>query len=464
MLIKDFVDEGLGNTSYLVASEETSQTAIIDPERDVDRYLQAAEGLGLQLRYALDTHLHNDFVSGVRELAAQAGLRIGASAGAQLAFEHTPLAEGARLQLGELTVGILATPGHTPEHISFTITGPQQSAPQAIFTGGALMVGGAARTDLLGPDWTTRLARQLYDTLHNKLLALPDSVLVYPTHGAGSFCAAPVAAERTTTIGRERATNYLAQPQTVDEFVAQATTGLPSYPTYFREMRAINQRGPQILGGLPVLKALPVEDVRVRQQQGAAVLDLRPALEFVAGHIPGAYSVALREAFGTWVGWVVPFDAPIILASHETAAEHEAAVRQLIRIGYDHLAGYVAGGLPAWQAAGLPTVAWPIITAGEVRERLTRRDGLAVVDVRQDSEWRAGYIPGAIHVEGGQLPQAHLSLSTNQPIAVHCGHHDRSTTGLSLLEQRGFHNLLLMEGGMDGWEAAHLEIETGNGA
>jgi hydroxyacylglutathione hydrolase len=460
MLIREFVDEGLGNTSYLVASEEAGLAAVIDPERDVDRYLQVAEGLGLRLRYALDTHLHNDFVSGVRELAAQAQVQVGASAGAELGFEHVPLAEGDSLALGDLTVGILATPGHTPEHISFTIATSKQAVPQAVFTGGALMVGGAARTDLLGPEWTTELARQLYGSLHGKLLKLPDAVRVYPTHGAGSFCAAPVAAERTTTIGRERATNYLAQPQTVEQFVTQATSGLPSYPTYFREMRGLNQRGPRVLGGLPVLKPMPVEEVRARQPQGAAVLDLRPALEFMAGHVPGAYSVALREAFGTWVGWVVPFGTPIILISHETAAEHEAAVRQLIRIGYDNLVGYLEGGLSAWQAAGLPTVAWPIITPGEVRDRLSRRDGLVVVDVRQDSEWQAGHIPGAIHIEGGQLPHHELKLGPDQPIAVHCGHHERSTTALALLEQRSFKNLMLMEGGMGGWEAAHFEVET----
>ncbi len=461
MLIREFVDEGLGNTSYLVAAEKAGLAAVIDPERDVDRYLQVAEGLGLRLRYALDTHLHNDFVSGVRELAAQAQVEVGASANAKLGFEHVPLAEGDSLALGDLTLGILATPGHTPEHISFTVATSKQAVPQAVFTGGALMVGGAARTDLLGPEWTTALARQLYGSLYDKLLKLPDSVRVYPTHGAGSFCAAPVAAERTTTIGRERATNYLAQPQTVEQFVALATTDLPSYPTYFREMRAINQRGPNVLGGLPRLKPLPVAEVRARQPQGAAVLDLRPALEFMAGHIPGAYSVALREAFGTWVGWVVPFGTPIILVSHETPAEHETAVRQLIRIGYDNLLGYLEGGLPAWQAAGWSTVAWPIITPGEVRERLAHPDGLAVLDVRQDSEWQAGHIPGAIHVEGGQLRHSELELAPDQPIVVHCGHHDRSTTGLALLERRGFKNLMLLEGGLDGWQAAHFEVESG---
>jgi len=461
MLIRDFVDEGLGNTSYILASEATGEAAVIDPERDVDRYLQTAEGLGLRLRYALDTHLHNDFISGVRELANLAGVQVGASADAELGFEYLPLRDGESLGLGELSLAVLATPGHTPEHISFTVTPPKQSVPEAVFTGGALMVGGAARTDLLGLEWTTDLARQLYSSLHGKLLKLPGDVRVYPTHGAGSFCAAPVSAERTTSIGRELATNYLARTSNVDDFVRLATSDLPSYPTYFREMRAINQRGPNVLGGLPALKPLPVEEVKVRQQQGAAVLDLRPALEFIAGHIPSAFSVALRDAFGTWVGWVVPFGTPIILISHETPAEHETAVRQLIRIGYDHLIGYLEGGLSAWQQADLPTVQWPIITPGEVRERLNQRDGLAVVDVRQDSEWQAGHIPGAIHIEGGQLPLANIPLSPDQPIAVHCGHHDRSTTGLALLERRGFKNLMLMEGGMGGWEAAHFEIEPG---
>src|SRR3990172_5463970 len=251
MLIEPFVDEGLGNSSYLIASEAAGLAAVVDPQRDVDRYLQRAEALGLRLRLALDTHLHNDFVSGVRELAALAGVQVGASALAELGFEHQPLREGDALPLGDLSLGVLATPGHTPEHLSFTVTQAAPGAPSAVFTGGALMVGGAARTDLLGPEWTTRLARQLYHSLHGKLLKLPDSTAVYPTHGAGSFCAAPVAAERTTTIGRERAGNYLAQARTVDDFVAAATAGLPSYPTYFHAMRQVNQRGPAILGGLP---------------------------------------------------------------------------------------------------------------------------------------------------------------------------------------------------------------------
>lgn len=463
MLIRDFVDEGLGNTSYLVASEATGDAAVIDPERDVDRYLRVAEGLGLRLRFALDTHLHNDFVSGVRELALHPGVQIGASARAELGFEHLPLRDGDALPLGKLSIGILATPGHTPEHISFTLTMPDHATPEAVFTGGALMVGGAARTDLLGPEWTTELARLLHQSLHGKLLKLPDDVRVYPTHGAGSFCAAPASAERTTTIGRERATNSLARATGIDEFVALATSDLPTYPTYFREMRAINQRGAAVLGGLPVLRPLTVVDVQANQQQGAVIVDVRSTPEFVTGHIPGAFSVALRDAFGTWVGWVVPFGTPIILVSHETPAEHEAAVRQLIRIGYDRLVGYLVAGLPAWQAAGQPVALWSTISAAEVHNRLAQGDGLAVVDVRQAHEWRAGHIPSALHVDAGQLAEQHLHLRLDQPIGVHCGHHDRAATGLALLERRGFQNLHLIEGGFDAWKKAGYAVETDQG-
>ena len=207
MFVVQFVDEGLGNTAHLVGSKEAKVAAIVDPLRDVDRYLESAERLGVRIAYALDTHLHNDFVSGAREIAAKTGATVGASAEAGLRFEHTPLREGDRLPLGDSAVEVIATPGHTPEHIAFAVRSDGAEAPAAVFSGGALIVGGAARTDLLGHEMSEPLARQLYRTIHGKLLALPDDVQVFPTHGAGSFCAAPAVADRATTIGRERKTN-----------------------------------------------------------------------------------------------------------------------------------------------------------------------------------------------------------------------------------------------------------------
>lgn len=466
MFIEQFVDKGLGNSAYLVGSHETKVAVLIDPLRDVDRYLSAAERLGVKITHVLETHLHADFISGAREIAARGGVLVGASAEAGLAFEHRSLAEGDRLVVGELTLGVLATPGHTPEHISFTLTGGDdrggERKPPALFSGGALIVGGAARTDLIHHDFTQPLARRLYHTIHRKLLALPDEVAVYPTHGAGSFCAAPAVPDRTTTIGRERAWNPLAQAQTEDEFVALALRGLPSYPHYFKEMRAINQRGPKVLGGLPILTPQPPAAVQVWMARGGAVVDVRPAPAFAEGYIPGAYGIALDAPLITWAGWLIPFGTPLVLVT-EGAADREEAIRQLIRIGYDDLRGYLEGGVAAWQAASLRMARVRKITVAELRERLGSRDAPVVLDVRQDAEYAAGHIPGAMHVENGRLPFDHLPLPADRPIAVHCQHRNRSTAGLSVLARRGFRDLMLVDGGFANWQAAGFEVERGPG-
>ncbi len=457
MLVKQFVDEGLGNSSYLIGSEKTGLAAVIDPQRDVDRYLQVAEGLGLRLTYTLDTHLHNDFISGARELAAQPGIIVGASAEARLEFEHQPLQAGATLSLGDVAIGVLATPGHTPEHVSFTATPIGQSNPTAIFSGGALIVGGAARTDLLGPDLTDHLSRQLYHTLHDRLLHLPDEVLVYPTHGAGSFCSAPVSADRTTTIGRERQWNALIQAASEEEFIVRALRDLPDYPTYFRYMRPINQRGPRLLNGLPVL--LPLSPAIVQQQMalGVTVIDTRQPHEFMAHHIPGSFGIPLGAPLITWAGWVVPFGTPIILIA-DSPIEREEAVRQLIRIGYDDLRGYLDGGLTAWLAAGLPTQRVSIMPAEELRWQLERGAAPLVLDVRHDDEWRAGHLPRASHLDAGRLPAHPSPMPRDERIIVHCGHMDRSTVSISLLERLGYQDLMLLEGGYSHWQAAGYPI------
>ncbi len=463
MVIKQFVDEGLGNSSYLIGSEETGLAAAIDPQRDVDRYVRVADGLGLRLTHAFETHLHADFVSGARELAAQvAGLSVAASAEAELAFEHLPLREGDTLSLGDLSIGVLATPGHTPEHLSFTVTGPRRPEPSAIFTGGTLIVGGAARTDLLGHDLTEPLARRLYHSIHHKLLALPDAVSVYPTHGAGSFCVVPSSTDRVTTIGQERVGNPLAQARTEAEFVTLALSGLPSYPLYYKEMRPINRRGPKVLGGLPQLPPWSPEQIQEWTAQGGAVLDVRPAHAFADGHIPDAYGIALEAPLITWAGWLIPFGTPLVLVTQEVT-DQEEAIRQLIRIGYDDLRGYLAGGMAAWGKAGLPLARIRTISVAELHQRLADGAVPTVLDVRQNAEWQAGHIPGAIHIENGRLPYDNLPLPTDAPLVVHCQHRDRSTAGVSVLARRGFHNLLLVDGGFAAWESAGLEVEQGPG-
>ncbi|MBI4497115.1 MAG: MBL fold metallo-hydrolase [Chloroflexi bacterium] len=459
MQIRQFVDEGLGNAAHLIISERAGVAALIDPLRSVDPYLDAAAAAGVRISYVLETHVHNDFISGSREVAARTGARIAASAAAGLAFDYHPVREGEVVVVGDVHLRVLETPGHTPEHVSYLAE--DRSAldqPPVLFSGGSLLVGAVARTDLLGHEHTLGLAHDLYRSLHEKILRLPDTVAVFPTHGAGSFCAAPPSAERSTTIGRERQANLFVQLPSADALADALARSLPSYPTYYRHMAAINRRGPRVLERLPHLAPLSPAAVADRLRRGEAVVDLRPVDDYLAGHIPGAYQVELRPAFASWVGWVVPFGTPLILVSAAPEAHHEA-VRQLVNIGYDDLPGYLDGGMAAWSAAGLPAARAQATTVAEVRERLERGEPLVVLDVRLHAEWEAGHIPGAVHIEGGALPEQGQTLPKDRPIVVHCGVEQRATTAFSVLERLGFTDLRLVRGGWTAWSGAGFPVE-----
>jgi hydroxyacylglutathione hydrolase len=458
MFIVQFVDEGLGNASHLVGSKEAKVAAVVDPLRDVDRYLATAERFGVRIAYALDTHLHNDFVSGAREIAAKTGAVVVAGADAGLQFDHRPVRDGDRLPFGDLAVSAIATPGHTPEHMAYGVGLPDAPTPAVLFSGGALIVGGCARTDLLGEDRRVPLARDLYRTVHGKLMKLPDAVAVYPTHGGGSFCAAPATDARTTTIGQERVTNPLARARTEDEFVARALSGLPSYPTYFGMLRPINQRGPPVLGGVPRLRPMSAGEVLAWKEKGGAVLDVRPPWIFWDGHVPGAYGIGVDAPLATWVGWLIPFGTPLVLVSMDPM-DLEEAVRRLIRIGYDDLCGVLEGGMRAWQSAGLPVERVRTMYAEDLRNRLAGPDPPRVLDVRRDDEWNDGHIPGALHVENGRLASEDLPVPKDAPVVVHCHTGNRSTIGLSVLARRGYTNLALLDGGWAEWQASGYEVE-----
>ena len=445
--IEPFVDTGLGNSAYLIGSHETHQGVLIDPLRDVDHYLHAASEHGVQVTHVLDTHLHADFVSGNREIAHQTGAQIGASADASLGFDHQPLTEESVIDLGAFQVRVMTTPGHTPEHISFLIVEPEAKTPSALFSGGALIVGGAARTDLISPEQTQPLARQLYHTIHDKLLKLPDELEVFPTHGAGSFCVAPVSHERTTTIGRERMINALVQARTEEEFIQRSLKGLPSYPTYYKYMRDINRKGARILGGIPVLKPLSASEVKEMMDQGVVVLDVRHNKAFGAGHIPNSYGIRVDAPLTTWAGWLIPFGSRIILLGASTE-EIVAATRQLIRIGYDDLVGQLEGGIDAW-VREYPVEAIESIDSKGLRERL---EEVLLIDVREKSEWDAGHIPGAIHYEGGRIAWEELTFPHDRPLAIQCASGNRSMSAISVLRQRGYRNLIQVEGGITKWK------------
>jgi len=452
--IEPFVDTGLGNSAYLIGSHDTKKGILIDPLRDVERYLHSASEHGIQLTHVLDTHLHADFVSGNREIAHQANMIIGAGAEAKVGFDHEPLTEESVIDLGAFQIHVMGTPGHTPEHVSFLVVEPDGKTPSALFSGGALIVGGAARTDLLGHELSQPLARHLYHTIHDKLLKLPDELEVFPTHGAGSFCVAPTSSDRTTTIGRERRTNALAQPQTEEEFVKRALTGLPSYPTYYKHMRSVNQKGAVILGGIPILKPFSASEVKAMvENDGVVVLDVRHNKAFGAGHIPNSYGIRVDAPLTTWAGWLIPFGSRILLLSEDTDQRIEA-IRQLIRIGYDNLVGYLEGGIEEW-AREYPVEAIQSLNSKELREKLNE---VQVIDVRMQSEWDEGHIPTAIHFEGGRIAWDELPFPHDKPLAIQCASGNRSMAAISVLKRRGYHNLIQVNGGINKWKMHDFEV------
>jgi glyoxylase-like metal-dependent hydrolase (beta-lactamase superfamily II)/rhodanese-related sulfurtransferase len=443
------VNEGLGNTSYLVGLGD-GRALVVDPERDPGRYLAAAGGRGLAVAYAAETHLHADFVSGSRELAAR-GARVLAPAAGGIEFPHRGLRDGDEIGLGGLTLRALATPGHTPEHLAYLLLDGDR--PAALFSGGSLLAGAVARTDLIAPDRTEELARALWHSLHERILCLPGSLPVYPTHGAGSFCAAPARAERTTTIGAERAANPLLAAPSEDAFVALLLGGFGSYPPYFLRLREVNRQGPALQGpGPAALAALTTGDVSRLLGAGAILVDARPVASFAAGHIPGAISIPLRPAFATWLGWLADPDQPVALVL-ELGQDRAGLVRQARGIGYEHLAGELAGGMPAWESAGLPVH----------QIRLTPAAAVAgtVLDVRQAAEFKAGHLPGARHIELGALSEP-APLPGGEPLTLMCGHGERAMTAASLLARLGHQDLAVAIGGPGDWAAAHDHpLETG---
>ena len=439
-------DQALGNTSYLVEVGD-GQAVVIDPPRDVDAHLALARSLGLQIAETLDTHLHADYLSGASELAAR-GSETTVPRGAAAPWARAALGDDERITCGRVALRALATPGHTPEHLSYVLE--VDGVPQAVFTGGSLILGGAGRTDLLGDAHTDELAHAQFQSLR-RLAELPDTTALYPTHGAGSFCLAASAAVTETTIGSERVTNRLLAIDDEDAFVEVLVSGFGTFPTYYRHLQALNQAGPPLLGTLGEPPSLTPEEVVARVEQGAWLIDARPIDEWASGHPVGAVSNELRGAFASWLGWLVPFGSPVVLIVDDL--HRPQAVRLARRIGYDDLA-FLDGGIAAWRAADLPTAGVDEVGPHEAHDR--HRAGALLLDVRQDAELSALRIPGALHIElgdliGGATPKA------SQVIAF-CGHGERSATAASLLEARGL-RVANLTGGITAWLDAGLPVE-----
>jgi rhodanese-related sulfurtransferase len=391
--------------------------------------------------FAADTHLHADFLSGAVQLAADDGATVLAAAAGHRAFPHTALADGDEVDLGGLTLRALAIPGHTDEHLSYLLLDGTREL--GVFTGGSLIVGSAARTDLLGASRAEELARAQYRSLR-RLAALPDATAVWPTHGAGSFCSAPPGAARVTSIGAEKAANPLLAAPDEDTFARRLLASLGSYPAYFARLAEVNRRGPARLAGEPSLAPLTPAALRALVDRGGWVIDVRPVAGFAAGHITGAVSIALRDQFATWLGWLIPDGAPLafVLASGQDPAE---VAWQALKLGYENLAGQLDGGMAAWQADGGLVETTGLVTAG-------RMDGRAVLDVRQAAEYTAGHVPGAVHLELGDLPARAQDAPAGA--VVMCGHGERAMTAASLLQRAGHRGLAVLAGGAGDWAAA----------
>jgi hydroxyacylglutathione hydrolase len=445
--VHDFVNEGLGHSSYLVDLGDGT-AAVVDPPRFPTAHERLADRLGVGVAWTLDTHSHADYVTGSPALAARTDAVFVAPAASRLATPHRPVASGDAFALSDaVSLEAVATPGHTPDHHAYILH--RSGRPVAVFSGGSLMVGTVGRTDLCGPDRTEPLARQMFRSLR-RFDDLPGDIAVYPTHGAGSFCSAPGASERTTTLARERATNALFAARGEDEFVERLLAGFGTFPTYFSRLPELNRRGPHRYDQLPRLERLGPDEVGGHLAAGGVVVDARPAAAFAAGHIPGSIANTLRPSFASWLGWLVDAGRPLVFVL-DGDQDRDELVRQCLDIGYEDLVGELARGVDAWRDSGRPVATIAMVGPAAMNAR--------VVDVRQANEYTAGHVPGARHLELGSIPAKRFP---DEPLTVMCGHGERAMTAASLLRAGGHTRVSVLAGGPATWVAvAGRRLATG---
>ena len=461
MFFEQFVLPSLGHASYVVGDERTGRALLLDPRRDVDVYFDFLRSKGLRLQHAIDTHGHNDYLSGLQEVVARQSVEVLGYADAELGYDHRPVKDGEIVEMGDFRFEVLHTPGHTPEHVSLLVYDESSNdEPALMLSGGALLVGDLARPDLLGgAEGAREAATDFCRTIQEKILwQLADHVEVFPTHVAGSLCGGNIGSRLSTTVGYERKTNaILARVSSSEEFVDECIRldNLPAVPPYWRRMRAQNLAGPKLLGVLGEPPALQVDEVAERQEGGAVLLDTRDPDAFSGAHVPGALNVGLGSSFPTWAGTVLPWDRDVILVLDDPGDLWEATW-ELLRIGYDPPAGWLAGGMAAWRRSGRAVATLEQIPVRELHERHARGE-VEVVDVRQPAEWAAGHIAGARFITGADLPERVGEVPRDKPVAVVCGAGYRSSALASLLAGRGVEEVASVLGGMSAWRAAGYE-------
>ena len=440
---------GLGNSTYLVGAGDTA--VAVDVPRDAWRVAEVAEAHGWRITHALETHVHNDYLSGARELEAAHGTHVVVPARGDYAFGHIPADEGFELSAGSGGLVARATPGHTPEHLSWELQ-EGRGSPTALFSGGSLLIGGVGRTDLLGRARTPQMTEAQFRTMR-RLSELPDDVLVHPTHGAGSFCVAgEIDIGGQATIGALKRWNPAFAAPDLETFDAELAAGRTLYPTYYRRMAPINRRGPRPLDGPLAPRAMTTEHFVEARAAGAWVLDARDRWAFAELHLEGSWNIEAGDAFAAYAGWLLPFDAPIALIVD--SPEQEVDVRdELVRIGFDHVLGHLAGGMDAWLAVGGATSSFGTASWEELRTPGEER----VLDVRQPYEWRAGVIPGSARVFVADLPAALADLDPAVRYLVACRTGVRAAIAASLMDAAGFTVRPVVDGGVPALPSEELE-------
>lgn len=447
MQIYDFVDEGLGHSSYLIEISVGTAT-LVDPPRFPIAQESLAARRALHIAWTFDSHSHADYVTGSPGLHARLGSTFVAPAASHLETPHHAIDDGGFIDIGnDLKMIALSTPGHTKDHCAYLLE--QSGEPVALFSGGSLMVGTIGRTDLCGEVLTEPLARSMFHSLR-RFDELPDNLRVYPTHGTGSFCSSPGSSERTTTLGLERIANPLFACTNEDQFVEQLLDGFGTFPTYFARLPELNRLGPHQYNSLPQLARLNPDQVERHLQTGGVVVDTRSAAAFAQGHVPGSISITMRPVFGSWLGWLVKPDEPIVFILDEHQ-DRDQLVRQCLDIGYEQFVGELEMGMHSWTASSRPAHTIEFIDESDVVSRQSNREGNTIIDVRQVNEFKIGHVPHALNVELGTISQASLPVGA---LTMMCGHGERAMTSASILARLGRTDLVVFDGSPETWSLA----------
>jgi len=462
MFLKQYYLGCLAHASYLIADEANGSAIVVDPQRDIQQYLTDAAQLGVQIRYVFLTHFHADFIAGHLELRDRCGADIRLGARAHAEYKFVPMKDGDMLDFPGLRLQILETPGHTIESISILVFDLKKDAkkPYAVLTGDTLFIGDVGRPDLRASlGWTAReLGGHLYDSLHNKLMPLPDETLVYPAHGAGSLCGKNLSSDTVSTLGDQRRFNYALQPMTKEEFTRLVTADQPDAPAYFTYDAILNTRERATLEKTleQVLQPVELDEVLQMGDAGAQILDVRDAAEYAKGHMAGSINIGLGGQYATWAGSLLNSTRPIVIIA-EPGREQEAALR-LGRIGFDHVKGYLRDGMEA--LADRPDLVWATerVSAPMLAEELASPNPPLVVDIRTPREWSAKHIGESINLPLSQLQQRIDEVPRSRRIAIHCAGGYRSSIAASILNQHGITNLIELAGGIAAWEAADFGV------